>query len=79
MTILCLDLKSLKCPLPALHSQKYISKMNFGEEVMIEATDPLSQIDIPHIIAQSKAQLISASEKNGIFIFHVKCNKTLGQ
>jgi TusA-related sulfurtransferase len=53
--------------------------MNFGEEVMIEATDPLSQIDIPHIIAQSKAQLISTSEKNGIFIFHVKCNKTLGQ
>jgi tRNA 2-thiouridine synthesizing protein A len=73
-----LDLKNLKCPLPALKTRKYISHMRHGDEVIIETTDPLSAIDIPHAITQAKAQLLAQQQQGDIFHFHVRYEDLLG-
>lgn len=43
------DLKGLKCPLPVLRSRKKLSAMLSGEDLVVETTDPLAVIDIPHM------------------------------
>lgn len=43
-----LDLRGLKCPLPVLKSRKALAGMSAGAGLLLETTDPLAGIDIPH-------------------------------
>jgi tRNA 2-thiouridine synthesizing protein A len=67
-----LDLRNLKCPLPALHTRKKLNTMHKGDYISIIATDPLSMIDIPHVIHQLDAELIEAKNIGNEYHFHVK-------
>ena len=42
-----MNLRGLKCPLPALRVRKKLSGLNSGDIVVAECTDPLAAIDIP--------------------------------
>ncbi|WP_051558818.1 sulfurtransferase TusA family protein [Allorhizobium undicola] len=44
-----LDLRGLKCPLPALKTRKRLKAMAEGQELLVETTDPMAVIDIPHM------------------------------
>lgn len=44
-----LDLRTLKCPLPALLAKKALGKAAPGALVVVLADDPLSVVDIPHM------------------------------
>ncbi|WP_406855138.1 sulfurtransferase TusA family protein [Alsobacter sp. KACC 23698] len=59
-----LDLRGLKCPLPALRARKALAKAASGSLLMVEATDPMAAIDIPHMARQEGAALLS-SERDG--------------
>jgi tRNA 2-thiouridine synthesizing protein A len=59
-----LDLRGLKCPLPAMLARKRLALMAPGETVWILASDPLSVVDIPHMCNQEGHALIR-SEKAG--------------
>jgi tRNA 2-thiouridine synthesizing protein A len=48
-----LNLRGLKCPLPALRARKALSKMPAGDILIVECTDPLSAIDIPNLMNQT--------------------------
>lgn len=72
MSLKRLDLKDLKCPLPAFRTKKYIANMQLDSEVIIETTDPLSEIDIPHAIRQTNAKLLSCEKSGAVFMFHIK-------
>ena len=48
-----LDLKGLKCPLPALRTRKALKAMKPGDRLEVICTDPLAAIDIPHLIQQT--------------------------
>ena len=52
-----LDLRGLKCPLPALKTRKLLSKMAAGEVLVIECTDPLTTIDIPNLLRETGDKL----------------------
>jgi tRNA 2-thiouridine synthesizing protein A len=44
-----LDLRRLKCPLPALLAKKVLAKAAPGALVIVLADDPLAVLDIPHM------------------------------
>ncbi len=44
-----LDLRRLKCPLPALLARKALAKAAPGALLVVLADDPLAVVDIPHM------------------------------
>jgi tRNA 2-thiouridine synthesizing protein A len=55
-----LDLRGLKCPLPALMARKHLTAMTPGEHVWVLASDPLSAVDIPHMCHQEGHAVIES-------------------
>lgn len=48
-----LQLQGLKCPLPALHTRRALSRAAPGDRVTVECTDPLAAIDIPNLARET--------------------------
>ena len=44
-----LDLRGLKCPLPALLAKKALARLSPGAALTVLADDPLAAVDIPHM------------------------------
>ncbi len=53
-----LDLRGLKCPLPALMARKKLAALAPGETIWVLASDPLSVVDIPHMCGEEGHALI---------------------
>ena len=47
-----LDLTGLKCPLPVLRTRRALRSLRPGQTLTILCTDPLSAIDIPHLVRE---------------------------
>lgn len=75
-TVLRLDLRGLKCPLPALRTRKALVGLQAGDVLIVEATDPLSGIDIPHCVRETGHKLKSHAVENGVAIFTIEIQKT---
>lgn len=58
-TVLILDLKGLKCPLPVLKTRKALAGLAAGVEIEVIATDPMSAIDIPHMCHEDGHRLVA--------------------
>ena len=67
-----LDLRGLKCPLPALKTRKALSRMAAGEELVIECTDPLTSIDIPNLLRETGDALLESRNGPGLLVFHIR-------
>ena len=67
-----LDLKGLKCPLPALRTLKALRAMAPGARLIVECTDPMSAIDVPHCVAENGDTLESRSEHGGVLRFFIR-------
>ncbi len=50
MATIVLDLAGLKCPLPAMMTKKALSKLGPGDVLDVRCTDPMAEIDIPHLV-----------------------------
>ncbi|TNM60772.1 response regulator SirA [Aliirhizobium smilacinae] len=59
--VLC-DLRGLKCPLPVLKTRRRLKTLHDGDRLIVETTDPLAGIDIPHFCRQEGHELVE-SEK----------------
>lgn len=59
-----LDARGLACPLPVLKARKLIAGMRVGERLLVEATDPMAAIDIPHLCQEDGHRLVR-QERNG--------------
>ena len=57
-----LDLRGLKCPLPALMARKHLAAMTPGEHIWVLASDPLSVVDVPHMCIQEGHELIESQK-----------------
>jgi tRNA 2-thiouridine synthesizing protein A len=44
-----LDLRGLKCPLPAMLAKKALGRLAPGASLVVLADDPLAAVDIPHM------------------------------
>ena len=47
-----LDLCGLKCPLPVLRTRRALAGLPPGGRLVVLATDPMSAIDIPHLLRE---------------------------
>jgi tRNA 2-thiouridine synthesizing protein A len=54
-----LDLRGLKCPLPALLAKKALLRASPGALLDVLADDPLAAVDIPHMCAQEAFEVVS--------------------
>jgi tRNA 2-thiouridine synthesizing protein A len=67
-----LNLRGLKCPLPALRTRKELLRLEAGEELVIECTDPLSAIDIPNLLRETGDVLEEQVERVGLLVFRIR-------
>ncbi len=67
-----LDLKGLKCPLPALKARKALSRMASGELLVIACTDPMAAIDIPHLANQTGDRVEGQDRDEGVLVFRIR-------
>jgi tRNA 2-thiouridine synthesizing protein A len=72
MTDTRLDLRGLKCPLPALKTRKALARLNADDILVVECTDPLAEIDIPHVVAETGHLLESATRSGDVLVFHIR-------
>lgn len=67
-----LNLRGLKCPLPALRLRKVLRGLAPGARLTVECTDPLARIDIPHLLGETGDSLESQEETGDAVIFHIR-------
>lgn len=67
-----LRLQGLKCPLPALRTRKALRKLRSGEIVVVECTDPLAAIDIPHLVQQTGDILELSEQTEAVLTFRIR-------
>ena len=66
------NMRGLKCPLPALKTRKLLSKMTAGELLVIECTDPLTTIDIPNLIRETGDTIEDSTKKGRVLTFTIR-------
>jgi tRNA 2-thiouridine synthesizing protein A len=59
-----IDARDLACPLPVLKARKLLRQLAAGQLVLVEATDPMAALDIPHLCNEDGHRLV-ASDKDG--------------
>lgn len=71
MTDTTLDLRGLRCPLPALKTRKALRSLAAGDRLVVECTDPLSTIDIPNLIRETGDVLEGEERGSDVFVFRI--------
>ena len=72
MTETTMNLRGLKCPLPALRVRKKLSTLKSGDRIIAECTDPLTTIDIPNLLRQTGDTLEGKFETDGVLTFRIR-------
>jgi len=67
-----MNLRGLKCPLPALRVKKALSTLAAGDLIVAECTDPLAAIDIPNLLRQTGDVLENKAEADGVLSFRIR-------
>ncbi|HXX49932.1 MAG TPA: sulfurtransferase TusA family protein [Xanthobacteraceae bacterium] len=72
MTEKTLNLRGLKCPLPAMRTRKALSQSQPGDVLIVECTDPLAGIDIPNLLNQTGDTLEATRKDERLLIFRIR-------
>jgi len=72
MTEKTLNLRGLKCPLPALRTRKALSGLPADDILVVECTDPLASIDIPNLLRQTGDVLEDTSRADDVITFRIR-------
>jgi tRNA 2-thiouridine synthesizing protein A len=67
-----LNLRGLKCPLPALRARKALASMATDDVLVLECTDPLTAIDIPNLLHQTGDHLEDSSKDDKLLVFRIR-------
>ena len=67
-----INLRGLKCPLPALRARKALSRLPAGDVLVVECTDPLAEIDIPNLVRETGDALEQASRDGDVIVFRIR-------
>ena len=66
-----LNLTGMKCPLPVLKARRKINQMAPRSVLKVTADDPAAPLDFEHFCHTGGHDLVSSTEKAGIFTFHI--------
>ena len=64
-----LDLRGLNCPLPVLKTGKALLGLAPDDLLIVEATDPMAAIDIPHFCRQKGHRLVDQTTEGAVLRF----------
>jgi len=67
-----LDLRGLKCPLPALRTRKALALSAPGDLLIVSCTDPLARIDIPHLLNETGDALEETRADARVITFRIR-------
>lgn len=66
MEVFHLNARGMKCPLPVIKARKAIKEMPAGSALRIECTDPLAEIDIPHMVQADGHSLVGRGRTDDV-------------
>lgn len=66
-----LDLRGLNCPTPVLRAKKALRAIPVGGTLVLECTDPLTVIDVPHFVNQTGHSLKAQERRGTLYLFHI--------
>jgi tRNA 2-thiouridine synthesizing protein A len=72
MTPTSLDLRGLKCPLPALRVRKALKTAESGTLFVVACTDPMAAIDLPNLMRETGDAIEDSRSEDGLLIFHIR-------
>jgi len=72
MTEKMLNLRGLKCPLPALRTRKALSQSQPGDILIVECTDPLAGLGIPNLLNQTGDTLEATRKDKKLLTFRIR-------
>lgn len=58
-----LDLRGLKCPLPALLARRALVRNAYGSVIEVVCDDPLAGIDVPHMCRQENFDVLAETRE----------------
>ncbi len=61
-----LDLKGLKCPLPALLAKRAVVRSAYGNVIEVIADDPLAYIDVPHMCRSENIEVLAQQREGDV-------------
>ncbi len=61
-----LDLRGLKCPLPALFARRAVLRGAYGSVIEVVCDDPMAYIDVPHMCRQENFQILRQSRDGDV-------------
>jgi tRNA 2-thiouridine synthesizing protein A len=67
-----LDLRGLKCPLPALYTRKALAGLAPGDLLLVACTDPLAGIDIPNLVRETGDALEDTRREEKLLAFRIR-------
>jgi tRNA 2-thiouridine synthesizing protein A len=66
-----LDLKGLKCPLPAIKTRQALARMEAGARLTVICTDPLATLDIPNVVRETGDRLEALDSTDRVSTFRI--------
>jgi tRNA 2-thiouridine synthesizing protein A len=72
MSLIPLNLRGLKCPLPALRVRKALKGATPGDLFVVECTDPMAAIDIPNLMRETGDAIEQHSAEGELLVFHIR-------
>lgn len=66
-----LDLRGIKCPHVVLRAKKALRAVPLGGTLVLECTDPLTVIDVPHFVRQTGHALSNQQRDGDIYTFKI--------
>jgi tRNA 2-thiouridine synthesizing protein A len=70
-----LDLRGVRCPQPVLRAKKALRSIPVGGVLVLECTDPLTVIDVPHFVNQTGHMLERQEQRGLLYVFRITKRK----
>jgi tRNA 2-thiouridine synthesizing protein A len=67
-----LDLRGLKCPLPALMTRRMLARLAPGTAITVLTSDPLAVLDIPHMCSEEGHVVESVTTQGDDSVFRIR-------
>jgi tRNA 2-thiouridine synthesizing protein A len=67
-----LDLRGIRCPDVVLRAKRALRNVPVGGTLILECTDPLASIDVPHFVNQTGHLLTGQDSRDMLLIFRIR-------
>jgi tRNA 2-thiouridine synthesizing protein A len=66
-----LDLRGIRCPHVVLRAKTALRDVALGGTLVLECTDPLVVIDVPHFVNQTGHRIASQEQRGDLYVFRI--------